>query len=42
MNDSTAHLHGHVPSLAALQVALHAAEAAPGVTAVENEILVTP
>ena len=42
MNNSTAHLHGHVPSLAALQIALHAAETAPGVTAVENEILVTP
>jgi len=42
MNDSTAHLQGHVPSLAALQIVLHAAETAPGVTAVENEILVTP
>jgi osmotically-inducible protein OsmY len=42
MNDSTAHLHGHLPSLAALQTALHAAETAPGVTAVENEIVVTP
>ena len=42
MNDSTVHLHGHVPSLAALRIVLHAAEAAPGVTAVENEIVVTP
>ncbi len=42
INNSTAHLHGHVPSLAALQIALHAAKTAPGVTAVENEILVTP
>jgi osmotically-inducible protein OsmY len=41
MNDSTVHLHGHVPSLAALQTALHAAETAPGVTAVESEIVVT-
>ena len=41
MNDGTVHLHGHVPSLAALQAALHAAETAPGVTAVESEIVVT-
>ena len=41
MNDGTAHLQGHVPSLAALRIALHAAEAAPGVTAVESEIVVT-
>jgi hypothetical protein len=34
-------LHGHVPSLAALQSALHAAETAPGVTAVESEIVLT-
>jgi osmotically-inducible protein OsmY len=40
MNNSTAHLHGHVPSVAALQTALSAAEAAPGVTAVESEIVV--
>src|SRR5947209_1002513 len=32
-NDSTAHLHGHLPSLAALQTALHAAETAPGINA---------
>jgi osmotically-inducible protein OsmY len=30
MNDGTAHLHGHVPSLAALQTALQVAETAPG------------
>ena len=41
MNDSTVHLHGHVPSLAAAQTALHAAETAPGVTAVESKIVVT-
>jgi osmotically-inducible protein OsmY len=41
MNDSTVHLHGHVPSLAALETALHAAETAPGVTAVESKIVVT-
>jgi osmotically-inducible protein OsmY len=40
MKSSTAHLYGHVPSFAALQIALHAAEAVPGVTAVENEIVV--
>jgi osmotically-inducible protein OsmY len=40
MNDSTAHLSGHVPSLAALQIALHAAETMPGVTAVDSEIVV--
>jgi osmotically-inducible protein OsmY len=41
MSDSTVHLHGHLPSLAALQTALHAAETAPGITAVESEIVVT-
>lgn len=40
MNDGTVHLHGDLPSLAALQTALHAAETAPGVTAVESEIVV--
>jgi osmotically-inducible protein OsmY len=40
MNNSTAHLYGHVPSLAALQIALHAAENVPGVTAVDSEIVV--
>jgi osmotically-inducible protein OsmY len=42
LNNSTVHLQGHVPSLAALQTALHAAETTPGVTAVESEIVVTP
>jgi osmotically-inducible protein OsmY len=42
MNDSTVRLHGHLPSPAVLQTALAAAEAVPGVTAVENEIVVTP
>ncbi len=41
MNNSTAHLSGHVPSLAALQIALHAAETVPGVAAVDSEIDVT-
>jgi osmotically-inducible protein OsmY len=41
MNGSTAHLSGHVPSSAALQTALHAAETVPGVTAVDSEIVVT-
>jgi osmotically-inducible protein OsmY len=41
MNDGTVHLGGHVDSLAALQTALHAAGSAPGVTAVESEIVVT-
>jgi osmotically-inducible protein OsmY len=40
MNDGTVHLHGHLPSLAALQTALRAAETAPGVTGVESEIVV--
>jgi osmotically-inducible protein OsmY len=40
MNNSTAHLYGNVPSFAALQIALHAAETVPGVTAVDNEIVV--
>ncbi|MFZ1880211.1 MAG: BON domain-containing protein [Gaiellaceae bacterium] len=38
MTDGTAHLHGHVPTLAALRTVLHAAETAPGVTEVECEI----
>jgi len=42
MNNGTAHLHGHVPSLAALQIVLNAAKTAPGVAAVESEIVVTP
>jgi osmotically-inducible protein OsmY len=37
----TMHLDGLVPSLAALQTALRAAESASGVTAVESEIVVT-
>jgi len=41
INDSVAHLSGHVPSSAALQIALNAAETAPGVTAVDSEIVVT-
>jgi osmotically-inducible protein OsmY len=40
MSNSTAHLYGHVPSFAALQIALHAAETMPGVTAVDSEIVV--
>jgi osmotically-inducible protein OsmY len=31
MNDDTVQLHGHLPSLAALQTAMHAAETAPGI-----------
>ena len=42
MNNGTVHLYGHLPSLAALKTALHAAETAPGVTVVESEIAVTP
>lgn len=40
MDNSTAHLSGHVPSSAALGIALRAAEAVPGVTAVDNAIVV--
>ena len=40
MNDSIAHLYGHVPSFTALQIAVHAAETVPGVTAVDSEIVV--
>ena len=40
MNDNTVHLHGHLPSLAALQTALRAAETAPGIKGVESEIVV--
>jgi osmotically-inducible protein OsmY len=40
MNDDTVHLRGHLPSLAALQTALHAAETAPGIKNVESEIVV--
>ena len=38
---STVHLHGHVPSIAAVQAAVQAAQAAPGVTTVECELVVT-
>jgi len=41
MNKSTVNLRGHLPSLAALETAVHAAEAAPGATAVESDIVVT-
>jgi osmotically-inducible protein OsmY len=41
INDGVAHLSGHVLSSAALQIALNAAETAPGVTAVDSEIVVT-
>jgi osmotically-inducible protein OsmY len=41
MNDGTAHLSGHVPSLEALQIALRAAETVPGVAAVDSEIVVS-
>jgi osmotically-inducible protein OsmY len=40
IDNGIAHLSGHVPSFAALRVALEAAEAAPGVTAVESAIVV--
>jgi len=40
ISDRTAHLSGHVPSSAALQIALNAAEATPGVMAVDSEIVV--
>jgi osmotically-inducible protein OsmY len=41
MTNGTAHLHGSLPSVEALRTALDAAETAPGVTAVESEIVVT-
>ena len=40
ISDRTAHLSGHVPSSAALQIALNAAETTPGVLAVDSEIVV--
>ena len=40
MDNGIAHLSGHVISAAALQVAVDAAESAPGVTAVESAIVV--
>jgi osmotically-inducible protein OsmY len=42
MSDGAVRLDGQLPTLEALQTALHAAEAAPGVTTVENAIVVTP
>jgi osmotically-inducible protein OsmY len=40
--NGTVHLHGHVHSFAERRTAAVAAAAAPGVTRVENDILVTP
>jgi osmotically-inducible protein OsmY len=40
--DGTAHLHGSVHSLAEFRLAQRAAESAPGVTKVENDLVVTP
>ena len=40
MDNGVAQLSGQLPSLAALRVVLKAAEAAPGVTAVESAIVV--
>lgn len=40
--NGTVGLHGHVHSLAERRIAEHAAEAAPGVMKVENELVVTP
>jgi osmotically-inducible protein OsmY len=41
LSGSTVRLHGHVPSVETLQEAMQAAQSAPGVTAVECEIVVT-
>jgi osmotically-inducible protein OsmY len=41
-DNGTVHLHGHVHSLHEKRVAEKAAAAAPGVSKVDNEILVTP
>jgi osmotically-inducible protein OsmY len=41
LNNGVAELSGHVPSSAALQIALDAAATTPGVRAVESEIVVT-
>ena len=41
ISDGTAHLSGHAPSSAALQIALNAAEATPGVMAIDSEIVVS-
>jgi osmotically-inducible protein OsmY len=40
--DGTVHLHGSVHSLAERRIAEHAAAGAPGVRAVNNELVVTP
>lgn len=40
--DGTVELHGHVHSFAERHIAVHAAEAAPGVTRVKSELLVMP
>lgn len=41
MENGTARLNGRVTSLEALRTAMHAAETAPGVTAVESDVVVT-
>ncbi len=41
-NGGTAYLDGHLPSLAALETAMHAAGTAPGITGVESRIVVGP
>lgn len=41
-NNSTVKLHGHVHSIAERHIAEHAAEAAPGVSKVINELVVSP
>jgi osmotically-inducible protein OsmY len=41
-SDGTVRLHGSVHSLAEFRLAQRAAEAAPGVTKVENDLVVTP
>ena len=41
MAGGTVRLHGRVASLAALQAALDAAESAPGITAVESEVVLS-
>jgi osmotically-inducible protein OsmY len=40
--NGTVQLHGHVHSLSERRIAEHAAEAAPGVTKVKNDLVVTP
>jgi osmotically-inducible protein OsmY len=42
LEDGVARLSGEVASLSALETAVHAAEAAPGVKTVESEIVVSP